>query len=193
MKAAIASSIVIFVSAAIADYTLCALLGSYFPPPSSSSIRKANLADSFQAAFDKLVSDGGDETYGEIFPNTTSFSVIYFSGSSSDADEGGSSIFELQHTSPYDTAHGKSAVTADTRFPLGEVTMVFTVYAWLVKMGDHWSDPITKYLPELNTHGGDFEIPWDDITIGDLAGHASGLPRSCKYSRELKGDCGRSS
>ncbi|KAJ3484691.1 hypothetical protein NLG97_g6995 [Lecanicillium saksenae] len=165
-------------AASVAAYTPCALIGSYFPPPSASSIKGAGLVEKFQAAFDKLVHDGGNEVYGPIATNTTSFSVIYFSGANNNGTRRSPSLFEYQYTSPYDVAHGLPAVTADTKFPLAEVTMVFTVYAWLLKMGSNWDEPITKFLTDLNVQEDNFGIRWQDITIGDLTGHTSGLVRS---------------
>ncbi|KAJ6783511.1 hypothetical protein PWT90_02042 [Aphanocladium album] len=160
------------------DYAVANVVRSYFPPPSASSIKGAGLIERFQAAFDKLIRDGGDKVYGPISTNTTSFSVIFFSGTKNTGTGESSSLFEYQYTSPYDAAHGLPAITADTQFPLAEVTMVFTVYAWLLKMGDNWNDPITNFLPDLNDKGDHFGIQWQDITIGDLAGHTSGLIRS---------------
>ncbi|KAJ5306780.1 hypothetical protein PENANT_c003G08796 [Penicillium antarcticum] len=60
----------------------------------------------------------------------------------------------------------------------GSVTKLFTVYAILVKAGiGCFSDPITKYLPELggNASSDPLErIRWDDITVGALASQQAG-------------------
>ncbi len=178
MKSVISLSL-FTLAAAQASYSPCPLIGSYFPAPSRSSIVDANLPAAFGAAFGDLVQHSGHPVYGPISSNTTSFSVLYFSGQ---ADSNGSLpvLFEYHHTSAWDAAHNVSAVSADTRFPLAEVTMVVTVYAWLATMGDRWDEPITKYLPELSGHQDDLGIPWRDITMGSLTGHMSGLPRLCK-------------
>lgn len=180
MKTSLPITIFTLALSSMAAYTPCALIGAYFPPPSATSIVEAGLATGFQAAFDKLIHDGGHEIYGPIFPNTTSFSVVYFSGAKKGAAENSSTIFEYHYTSPYDKAHGLGTLTADTKFSLAEVTMVLTVYTWLVKMGDRWSEPITTFLPDLKSQEDGFGIPWEDITVGDLVGHTSGLVRSCK-------------
>lgn len=166
-----------------ATFSPCPLLQSYSIPPSLASIQQANLPSQFHDAFAKLVHDGGHPVYGNISSNTTSFSVVYFSGSSPSAES--SIITEYHYTSSYDIAHNRSLVTADTKFPLAHVTMVLTVYAWLATMGDQWSAPITKYLPELKAQDGVFGVAWGDITVGALAGHMSGLPWSCKSSQSF--------
>ncbi|KAM0263180.1 hypothetical protein ACHAQJ_001335 [Trichoderma viride] len=71
-----------------------------------------------------------------------------------------------------------TTITADTEFPIAEVSTVFTIYAWLTKMGSQWDTPITAFLPELKTQGNVSSVAWEDITIGALAGHTSGLPRT---------------
>lgn len=63
--------------------------------------------------------------------------------------------------------------------------MVFAVYAWLLEMGETWDTPITQYLPELNG------VAWEEVTIGSLAGHMSGLVRqteACTIGTECDWD-----
>ncbi|OAQ96162.1 hypothetical protein LLEC1_02113 [Akanthomyces lecanii] len=179
MKSAIVVSLCAVVAAAQVSYSPCPLIGNYFPAPSRASILGAKLPAAFGTAFSDLVQHSGHPVYGPISANTTSFSVIYFSGDADNKSQGSSPVlFEYHHTSAYDAARNVSAVTADTKFPLAEVTMVMTVYAWLATMGDRWDEPITKYFSELDAgHNGDLGIPWSDITVGTLAGHMSGLPR----------------
>jgi beta-lactamase class C len=66
-------------------------------------------------------------------------------------------------------------VTADSIFNLGSVGKVFatTLLAQAVKQGElSLDDPIAKYVTEVR-RGGDIRR----ITLGQLAGHSSGLPR----------------
>lgn len=157
----------------------CAPLGAYYPPPnidlSSKPIQR--LVSDFTKKFDDLIQNGGSDKYGPVNVNTTSFSVVIFGGDEKLRDD--PIVFEYYYTSPEDQISNKN-VTLTTKFPVGDVTMVFTVYAWLAKMGEQWETPITKYLPEL----ADVESPdapsWTDITIGALAGQVSGLSRECK-------------
>ena len=188
MKSPIAVSLFTLVAAAQVAYSPCPLIGNYFPAPSRSSIIDAKLPAAFGTTFSDLVQHSGHPVYGPISANTTSFSVIYFYGNAGAKNSNDSSpvLFEYHHTSAYDAAHNVSAITANTKLPLAEVTMVMTVYTWLATMGDHWDDPITKYLPELDARQeGDLGIPWSDVTVGSLAGHMSGLPRLCKCAATL--------
>jgi hypothetical protein len=160
----------------------CAPLGAYYPPPTiSKTLRPFKaLISEFTKTFDDLIKNGRSEKYGEITPNTTSFSVIIFGGDESLRDD--PVFFEYHYTSPEDQASSDN-VTLTTKFPLGDVSMVFTVYAWLVKMGEQWEMPITKYLPELANVKGSLKVAWDEVTIGALAGQISGLSRECKLAK----------
>ncbi|KAK2590805.1 hypothetical protein QQS21_011510 [Conoideocrella luteorostrata] len=167
-------------------FSPCPLIGAYYPPPSSSSIQESGLATQAKRDFDELIQNGGHKVYGKIF-NTTSFSVVYFTGF--DAKPGNSALFEYHHTSPRDTKNHNVLINSDTKFPLAQVSMVFTVYGWLLAMGEQWTAPITKFLPQLRDEKKLLSIPWEDITIGDLAGHTSGLPRTssaCVIGKDCK-------
>lgn len=74
-------------------------------------------------------------------------------------------------------------VNADAVYKIGDLTEVFAVWAWLIEVGDaEWDRPITRFVPELAdaTAGDEVEVVrWCDVTVGDLAGHLSGMPRDC--------------
>lgn len=161
-------------------FSACPLIGTYYPPPTISKSSRAfsQLASTFTDVFDELIKDGGSEKYGSIMPNTTSFSVVLFGGSDSLRED--PIFFEYHYTSPMDQSVTGKNLTASTKFPVGDVTMVFTVYAWLVDKGEQWEESITKYLPELAGIKGPFTVPWEDVTIGALAGQMSGLSRQCE-------------
>ncbi|KAL0937183.1 beta-lactamase family protein [Colletotrichum truncatum] len=171
-------------------YQPCPLLRAYHSPPvidrKSDSIKSFN--QEFSALFDRLVHDGGSDDFGEITPNTTSFTVVLFSGS--EDTETDPVFFEYHHTAV--EALQDSRLGADTVFPLGTLTQLFTVYAWLVEVGDeHWGTSVTVFLPELNnasTSG--LAVNWDEITIGALAGQMSGLARD-SYACTLNKPCNR--
>jgi CubicO group peptidase (beta-lactamase class C family) len=49
------------------------------------------------------------------------------------------------------------------------------------------NDPVTKYLPELLDGTGDQDdqdaieyVQWEDVTVGQLASHMSGIARDCE-------------
>ncbi|RGP73175.1 beta-lactamase family [Fusarium longipes] len=154
----------------------CAPLGAYYPPPTIDLTSRPiqELVSDFTGAFNDLIRNGGSDKYGPINVNTTSFSVIIFGGDENPHED--TIFFDYHYTSPEDQIRNDN-ITLATRFPLGDVSMVFTVYAWLVKIGDQWETPITKYLPELGDIKSPFAPSWKDITIGALAGQVSGLSR----------------
>ncbi|ETS73164.1 hypothetical protein PFICI_15109 [Pestalotiopsis fici W106-1] len=166
------------------DYQPCPLLRAYYPAPNldKSSDAVQNFAQEFTSVFDSLIESSGSDDFGAITPNTTSFSVVLFSGSDSAGDD--PIIFEYHHTATrLETAE---IVTAQTVFPIGTLTQLFTVYAWLVVTADgSWASPITEFLPELkqkspSTSGYDIDlvVDWESITVGSLASHMSGLVRN---------------
>lgn len=168
-------------------YQPCPLLQAYYPAPSlnknSSAIQ--SFAQKFTSVFDSLIQIGGSDDFGAITPNTTSFSVVVFSGNEATGED--PIIFEYHHTATQlDTAEN---VTTETVFPVGTLTQLFTVYSWLVLTTDvSWSSPITDFLPELkqaslNTSEYDIGIgvDWESITVGSLVSHMSGLVRDCKF------------
>ncbi|KAF9875144.1 beta-lactamase family protein [Colletotrichum karsti] len=166
-------------------YQPCPLLRAYYLSPSIDKTSDAvkSFTNEFASLFDKLIDAGGSDDFGKITPNTTSFSVVFFSGSESlEADP---VFFEYHHTAS--EAPKDSNLNSDTAFPLGTLSQLFTVYAWLIEIGDgHWGTSITQFLPELKSAvSTGFSVNWEEITIGSLAGHMSGLAResfACRIS-----------
>jgi hypothetical protein len=87
---------------------------------------------------------------------------------------------------------GVAKTDSNTVYRLGSLTKVFTVYTWLAQDGDSkWNDPITRYVPELAAAAerakqqGEADpvanVPWDEVTVGALAGQLSGAIRDCAY------------
>ncbi|VUC30939.1 unnamed protein product [Clonostachys rosea] len=165
------------------SFSACGLIGAYYPPPHilKSSKTSSSINTKFTQVFDKLIQDGGSENYGNITANSTSFSVVIFSGAADLRED--PTLFEYHYTSGMDYQEIGTNLTSSTAFPVGDLTMIFTVYTWLVKMGETWDTPITKFLPELKTLNSSSIASWDDITIGSLAGQVSGLARTCMLIR----------
>lgn len=164
-------------------YQPCPLLRAYYPAPTidRSSDTIQSTVKEFTQIFDQLVQSGVSDDFGAITPNTTSFSVVVFTGEDGDAKD--STFFEYYYTAP--EAQNNANVTADTVFPIGSLTQLFTVYAWLIEMGDEkWETPITQFLPELvaaNISGAsDIMVDWNEVTVGALAGQMAGIDRDCK-------------
>ena len=71
----------------------------------------------------------------------------------------------------------------NTIYRVGSVTKLITAYALLVKNGMlDFHEPVLKYLPELgSTKANEVDkTAWDDVTVGALASHLSGIMRDCK-------------
>jgi CubicO group peptidase (beta-lactamase class C family) len=167
----------------------CPILGSRFPVPSglaTDSVVQSALKDA-TATLDELVSTS-NSSYGTINSNTTSFSIGLFT-SNDPLNSAHPFFYEYHYTAPplSKAKLGTSKLDSESVFRLGTVTQVFTVWVFLIEAGEaHWVDPITKYLPELAEASGQItfgHFSWEDVTLGDLAGHLSGVPRDCKFER----------
>lgn len=152
----------------------CPLLGPVFPP-----VRK-NLGSS-RAIKDAVVQLTGlmDEVV-EAGTNTT-FYVQAFSGTDK--------LFHYK----YVPESAKKSLTSDslnenTVFRIGSVSKLLTVYTLLAEVGiKRLNDPVTKWVPELAKAVKYRRDPvqgtqWDEVTIGQLASHMSGIGRNCMSS-----------
>lgn len=99
-----------------------------------------------------------------------------------------SPLFEFYHTPAIAEATGTKEVTIDTVFRGGSITKLFTVLTALQDSHIKGSDPVTKYLPQLKEgtvkapENSSFNvIPWDTITVEDLASHLSGIGGDSEY------------
>ncbi|ORY70268.1 beta-lactamase/transpeptidase-like protein [Pseudomassariella vexata] len=162
-----------------AVYQPCPILRAYYPAPTIDKNSKTiqSFTQDFTDLFDQLIAVGGSEDFGPITPNTTSFSVILFSGAENAEED--PVFFEYQHTAI--ESQEAENVTNNTVFPVGTLTQLFTVYTWLAEIGDEsWDAPITQFLPEITAAASissDFSVNWDKVTVGSLAGHISGIAR----------------
>ncbi|KAE8424014.1 beta-lactamase/transpeptidase-like protein [Aspergillus pseudocaelatus] len=173
----------------VSSFTPCPLLGPAFPAltfDKNSSILTSALAD-LTKKFDEQNSQGSG-SHGDVSPNTTSFSMSLFStnqGTASDSPF----FFDYHYTAPSvksSTSQSQHA-SRDSIYRIGGLTQIFTVWTSLIEEGDTiWNDPVTKYLPELAsaTKGAHAKqdplryVDWDGITVGQIASHMAGLPRS---------------
>jgi hypothetical protein len=160
----------------------CPILGPPYLIPASlatSSIVHAGTND-LTRAFDALISTG-NSSHGAVTSNTTSFSIALFSPSNFNV----SSFYEYHHTAPWATNANPKSAKKDSRsvYRLGDLTRLLTVYSFLHQIGDRlWLDPVTDYVPELRTvqdriRNPILEVDWNEITLGDLASHMSGIGR----------------
>ena len=101
-------------------------------------------------------------------------------------------LLSFYHTPPLRHPNGTAEVGEHTVFRIGSLSKVFTVLGVLLAEGVRWDDPVTKYLPELRdmprgqagrgTEPADAitTVDWDDVTIGSLATHTSGIGTDCE-------------
>lgn len=85
-------------------------------------------------------------------------------------------LIDLHHTPPVRQAGSKSVVDGDTSYRVGSISKIFTTLA-ILRAGVRMDDPIITYLPELNElePADGFSVAWDDVTVGSLASHMSGI------------------
>jgi CubicO group peptidase (beta-lactamase class C family) len=163
--------------------TDCSLLGPVYPLPADLSSSKA--IQTAQKTFSSLLAQAvqnGTTAWGPFDSVNTSISVAVFSTQSQKL------LAEFHHVgaAPGSKTHltgGK--LDGDTLYRTGSVAKLLSVYTFLTKLGTtYWSEPVTKYIPELAHVPIDNsvrKINWSEITLGALAGQMSGLPRDCKF------------
>lgn len=96
-------------------------------------------------------------------------------------------LFDWHYTPPIADNRSVAKVDIDTVYRGGSITKVFTTLTALKNSHIKGSDPVTKYLPQLKTDALKNEgqlsfIPWDNITIEDLASHVSGLGGDSRFT-----------
>lgn len=175
-------------------FQTCPLLGPSYPAPNSLSTSTVVLSaiDKLKAAIDDTISTGNSSN-GLLYPNSTTFSISLFSTLDVSSEANGPFFFQYHHTAPTlsKSSRGVKPVDADSIYRIGGLTQVFTIYAFLAAVGDDkWNEPVTQYVPELKIAASAFDsqrhptdyVNWDEVTIGQLASHMSGIGRDCKCS-----------
>ncbi|KAK3693322.1 beta-lactamase/transpeptidase-like protein [Podospora appendiculata] len=164
----------------------CPPQGAVFEKPrnfkTSAAIRDAiaNLTASFTAR--------DSDNSAAVLASNVSYSVEIFS-TAADAP----SVFSWHHTAPtLNATVGVKKADGDAVYRLGSLTKIFTVYTWLAQDGDSkWSDPITKYVPELAAAADKAasdplsNVAWGDVTIGALTSQLSGAVRDYGLMGEI--------
>ncbi|KAL5620986.1 hypothetical protein FOBRF1_004232 [Fusarium oxysporum] len=146
------------------DAKACPPLGAVFPAPQSPS--QSSLVK--KAA--SLLKAGLDAQIGAQF-NTSALSIGV---KSLHEDE---PLFTYQWTPP-NPGEGTDKVDEDTVFRIASGSKLFTALAAHISDKIDLEASVLKYLPELNKTAGDddiFSLKWEDITVGSLASHLSGV------------------
>lgn len=164
---------------------VCPLLGPAYPVPTGLSSN-----EQFQAAT-KLIDaalnttlETGTTVNGPGPYNATTMSIGMFSISEEDL------IYQYHYTDPSvrNSKVGLQEVDEDSIYRLGSISKLLTIYLFLIREGDQrFNDPITKYIPELATAVASTSDSlngitpnWNEITIGQLASHMSGIAIDCE-------------
>ncbi|KAJ5682596.1 hypothetical protein N7462_005761 [Penicillium macrosclerotiorum] len=171
-------ALVLLISPAL-SFTPCPLLGLAYPPfrLDVNDTLISNSLKNLTAKFDQLVKTNTGPN-GDISPNTT-FSIALFS--SNKGDSGNEPFFWQYHYTSPELSSAKN-VTSSSVYRIGGLTQIFTVWSLLLIQGDRiFNDPITKYLPALAKASIKDTIishtQWDEVTVGQLASHMSGISR----------------
>ncbi|KAH8807394.1 beta-lactamase/transpeptidase-like protein [Xylogone sp. PMI_703] len=152
----------------------CVLAGPDYPP--SPSLSSSSLLATAILNFENLLIN---TTLG-LQTGDTAWGVALFSSKEN------KTLYERYYTPSIDL--GVAEVNRDSIFRIGSVSKVFSVWSFLIEVGDeHFNSPITKYVPELanlshplgiNTQYNDLDsVRWEDVTLGELASHAAGIAR----------------
>jgi CubicO group peptidase (beta-lactamase class C family) len=139
----------LFAAAANAAFSLpttdLALLGPVYQAqldPSADAFAKA--ATQASDAVKKAVTSG-NTSYGLLDTQGTSFSASVFIVGSDKP------LFEYHFEAPgLNGSYTKGKLTEDTVYRTGSLAKLFTMYVWMVDIGDSvFNDPITKYIVSL--------------------------------------------
>jgi hypothetical protein len=152
----------------------CPFLGQIYPPP--QNVVKHPRWKNVSAALDTAFSTP------PLWQNVTSFAVqVIFKDSKEPAYE-----YYNKAVNHIYGPNGDKKLDSSAMFRIGSVSKLFTVYALLLQCGFRcFENPITQYLPELHkaTDRDEIEsVKWDEVTIGSLASHLSGIGRDCESS-----------
>ncbi|KAJ5529943.1 hypothetical protein N7527_003336 [Penicillium freii] len=178
-----ASTFFLLFSSAL-SFTPCPLLGPAFPPFSLDTNDKTvgGALQELKQRFDTLVTTNTG-VHGDVSANTT-FSIALFSSDTGNAEDE-PFFWQYHHTAPTlnHSSVGSDTPDKDSIYRIGGLTEVFTVWSLLFTgNGDQiFDDPVTKYLPELGNSTREQDVfghvKWDDVTVGQLASHMSGIAR----------------
>lgn len=155
--------------------------------------------------YPRLVNPSTDPTLQDAFRNLTATFTQRDQDNSTGADSMTYSvevfsvaddkpIWSWYHTAPTlpSNTTGVKKAGGDTVYRLGSLTKVFSIYTWLVEVGDaHFNEPVSKYVPEVAALAAAADakkdpvnnVDWNSVTIGSIAAQLTGLVRDCESFR----------
>ncbi|GAM33678.1 penicillin-binding protein [Talaromyces pinophilus] len=153
-----------------------AALGPIYQSASNASYQAfADAKSQAVATLNEALANGAN-TYGSLDNQTTSFSVSVFELTSDEP------LFDFHFEAPgLNGSLTKGSLSDETIYRTGSLGKLLTMYTWMVHIGDSvFTDPITKYIPELAQAVPDSSNPilytnWSEVTIGSLASQISGI------------------
>jgi hypothetical protein len=175
--ASLLGAVVVFSSYALAQSSpRCPLLGPVFPPPENVLKESKAVPDALSRLNTTLQQFDSNGTFSGL---NASFYFQVFSKTDT--------IFEYGLVPPSTADYLTSGtLDEDTIFRIGSVSKLLTVYTLLAEAGmRHVHDPVTTWVPELQAAVNEYQGPpsqkvrWDEVTIGELAGHLAGIKRDC--------------
>ena len=154
----------------VVDSKACPPLGAVLPAPQSPSsspyIKKA--ASTLKSTLETRIASQF---------NTSGLSIAVKSIHEDD------SLFTYSFTPP-NPGLGTDEIDLDTVFRIASGSKLFTALAARVNDKIDLNASVLKYLPGLNKTAGDDEIlnmKWEDVTVGSLASHLSGVGVDSKF------------
>ncbi|KAF4983710.1 hypothetical protein FZEAL_926 [Fusarium zealandicum] len=148
----------------LADTKACPPLGAVFPAPQAPSESKL-----VQGATEMLKATLEERITANF--NNSALSIAVKSIHEDDP------LFTY-HFTPPNPGEGSDKVDKDTVFRIASGSKLITVLAALVSDEIDMEASVLKYLPDLNKTAEDDDIlslKWEDITVGSLASHLSGV------------------
>lgn len=161
----------------------CPPLGSIFPAPKQlrADLGFSSACNKLNAALNKYVESVNQSLAGlslQIFDANHASPLFSFASTSSSIN----------------TTLGVAEVDEDTVFRMASVSKLWTVLLILIEKGfAPFSDPITKYVPELRDEAIQMSlnatkiedkidfVSWDEVTVGELASQLTGIARECPF------------
>lgn len=165
------------------------LLGPVLEAPSNvskeASIQKA--VKGFGDCLNHVLQTGKTPFGADINGNDTAVSVTVLQGADSQP------LLDYHHT-PINlnvSAGSVTNVSSSAMYRIGSVSKLLTMYAILVNNGSQiYNSPVTDFVPELKDASSNHTslidaVQWDEVTVGALASHLSGLGRDRKFHMDL--------
>lgn len=150
----------------------CPPLGAVLPSPEAPS-----RSDAVKGAIQKLTSGLESEFTSKL--NASGLSI----GVKSIHEH--RQLFSYHFTPPVLSGIGTKSIDENTIYRVGSLSKLFPALAALQSLSINMDDSVLKYIPELrNATGTDSTgtTPWEDVTVGSLASHLSGLATDSKRS-----------